>query len=311
MKVLIAYDGSRCSEAALDDLCTAGFPERGQALVVSVAEVWLPPPPGEENDADPYIESIVSRYREKGERLLAEAETFARHAHSRVSKSLPDWDVDHRSSYGSPAWEILACADEFKPDLIVVGSHGQSAFNRIVLGSISHKVLTEASCSVRVARGRVQVDPTPVRVVVGYDASPGSNVAVDEVLRRDWPASSEFRLVTATDPVMPSAIGRFLPPITDWTDAESAEENKWIRARSEAACGRISEKGFAASLKIIEGNPNAVLIKEAEGWNADCIFVGANAYGGRIERFLLGSTSGAVAARAHCSVEVVRRPASV
>ena len=44
MKLLIAYDGSECADAALDDLTHAGLPERGEALVVSVAEVWLPPP---------------------------------------------------------------------------------------------------------------------------------------------------------------------------------------------------------------------------------------------------------------------------
>jgi nucleotide-binding universal stress UspA family protein len=47
-----------------------------------------------------------------------------------------------------------------------------------------------------------------------------------------------------------------------------------------------------------------LLIAEAESWGADCIFVGARGMG-RIGRFLLGSVSSAVAARAHCSVEVV------
>ena len=45
MKVLIAYDGSECADSALDDLTHAGLPEKGEALVMSVAEVWLPPPP--------------------------------------------------------------------------------------------------------------------------------------------------------------------------------------------------------------------------------------------------------------------------
>ena len=42
------------------------------------------------------------------------------------------------------------------PDLIVVGSHGRSALGRFMLGSVSQKVVTEAHCSVRVARGRAQ-----------------------------------------------------------------------------------------------------------------------------------------------------------
>jgi len=46
MKVLIAYDGSSCADAALDDLSRAGLPNTGKALIVCVAEDWLPPPAG-------------------------------------------------------------------------------------------------------------------------------------------------------------------------------------------------------------------------------------------------------------------------
>ena len=48
MKLLIAYDGSIGAEAALDDLPNAGLPAAAEALVISVAEVWLPPPPENE-----------------------------------------------------------------------------------------------------------------------------------------------------------------------------------------------------------------------------------------------------------------------
>lgn len=44
MKILIAYDGSDCSDAALSELSRAGLPEVAEATVVSVAELWLPPP---------------------------------------------------------------------------------------------------------------------------------------------------------------------------------------------------------------------------------------------------------------------------
>ena len=45
MKILIGYDGSDCAEAALDDLKRAGLPESAEAHILSIAEVWLPPPP--------------------------------------------------------------------------------------------------------------------------------------------------------------------------------------------------------------------------------------------------------------------------
>jgi hypothetical protein len=43
MKILIAYDGSDCANAALEDLQRAGLPRVAEALIMSVAEVFLPP----------------------------------------------------------------------------------------------------------------------------------------------------------------------------------------------------------------------------------------------------------------------------
>jgi nucleotide-binding universal stress UspA family protein len=44
MKILVAYDGSECADAALDDLRRAGLPSDAQIKVLSVVENWLPPP---------------------------------------------------------------------------------------------------------------------------------------------------------------------------------------------------------------------------------------------------------------------------
>jgi nucleotide-binding universal stress UspA family protein len=309
MKLLIAYDGSRCAESAIDDLRRAGLPDNGDATVISVAEVWLPPANSTEAihlTDDPYIEKMVRRHREKGERALAETKTYSTHAEVRLKGVFPNWNVTSRATYGSPAWEILTAADEIKPDLIVVGSQGQSAISRFFLGSISQKVLTEAECSVRVARGRIEVDPSPVRIVIGFDSSRGAQAAVDAVSERNWPESTEVRLVSVTDPIAPTAIGRFVPPIAESVDEVNESEREWLRDLAAGALEKLAKAGLDASLNISPGNPKKVLVDEAENWNADCIFLGANAFGSRIERFLIGSTSSAVAARAHCSVEVIR-----
>jgi len=52
-------------------------------------------------------------------------------------------------------------------------------------------------------------------------------------------------------------------------------------------------------------DPKRLIVEEAASWNADCIFLGARGHS-RLERFLLGSVAAAVAARATCTVEVVR-----
>lgn len=312
MKLLVAYDGSACAEAALDDLAQAGLPEEGEALIFSVAEVWLPPQNGFQNSngfkTDPYIEQLIRKHRKAGEKALSEAVVFAKHAKKRFEKIFPRWRAASAATYGSPAWEILAKADEFKPDLIVVGSHGQTAVGRFFLGSISNKILTEAHSSVRVARGRIETDgDAPNRIVIGFDSSAGAQAAVEAVAARKWRAGSEIRLVSASYPAAPSAIGRFVKPIAHVVEELNQTENEWIEKLAEKPLEKLRDAGLNAALCIRAGNPKQILVEAAEQWGADCIFVGANAFGSRVERFLIGSTSASVAARAACSVEVVRK----
>ena len=67
----------------------------------------------------------------------------------------------------------------------------------------------------------------------------------------------------------------------------------------------LHERVLAVSSVITAGGPKYVLLDEAEQWEADCLFVGAPGLS-RVEWFLLGSVSAAVAAQVHCSVEVIR-----
>jgi nucleotide-binding universal stress UspA family protein len=83
------------------------------------------------------------------------------------------------------------------------------------------------------------------------------------------------------------------------------DEWAWARKRVEASAETVRASGLVVSSVVKEGDPRQVLIDEAEQWEADCIFVGARGLRS-FERFLLGSVSTAVVARAHCSVEVVR-----
>ncbi|HQU84812.1 MAG TPA: universal stress protein [Pyrinomonadaceae bacterium] len=311
MKLLIAYDGSTCSDLALDDLQKAGLPEKGEALIMSVAEVWLPPKQGlaETNGykQSPYIEEIIQKHYEKGKKAVAEAETFAKHAQSKLKNILPKWKVKTEANYGSPGWEILDKATVFQPDLIVVGSHGHSIVNRLLLGSISQKILSEANCSVRVSRGKT-TNNSPQKIIIGFDGSDGAKAAVEAVANRKWKDDAQIRLVAVTDLVVPSAIGRFIPPVAEWVEVEIKTEREWIEKMAESAIQTLKNKGFLTELRILAGNPKQVLVEDANRWKADTIFVGANAYGSKLERFLVGSVASAVASRANCSVEITRKP---
>jgi nucleotide-binding universal stress UspA family protein len=312
MKVLIAYDGSDCAVAALNDLRRAGLPREAQATIITVSEVWLPPPSSYEivaaatvspgiNNLKPVLIQSASRAEP-----VTEARSLALEAKRCLQTSFPAWEIRAEEASGSPAREILEKADHLQPDLITVGSQGRSGLARFVLGSVSHKVVNEAHCSVRVARGTVWKDGAPVRMLLGLDGSPASEAAVETVATRVWPLASEARIVTVVDPLKPAIPNHLVPPIAKWISGERHDKPTWVAEFVEAAAKKLRAAELIVSTKIEEGDPKRLLIADAEEWGAECIFIGASCAHSPFEKFLLGSVATAVVVRAHCSVEVVR-----
>ena len=289
MKILIAYDGSNCADAALDDLKRAGLPPEAKAIVLSVAELWLPPPSSYEILAPP-IERPPG-----GEK---EALALAKRACEHIKLKFPAWEIEAEAVSGSPAREVIDQAEKWKADLIVLGSHGRTTLGRFFLGSVSQKVVTEAHCSVRVARVLKQKSEHPARIVIGIDGSPGAEAAVQAVAAREWPKGSEVRLITS------------IGPFYHTSGAAIVEEEKYAQEMQKKAAWELREAWLEVSSLVTREDPKQSLAQEAEAWEADCIFVGTSGQG-RLGRWLLGSVSTAVVTRAHCSVEVVRAAESV
>ena len=314
MKILIGYDGSVCADAALDDLARAGLPQSAEVQIISVAEIWLPPPPPSsyeivEQARQVKVPSDLRRVYSKGCKAAKEALSSAERARDRIRTIFPRWEVSAGSSCGSAAWELIFKADLWQPDLIVVGSHGRTALGRFVLGSVSQRVLNEARCSVRIARGRVDEPNSPVRVVIGVDGSPGSKAAVSAVANRVWPRDSEAMLVVVDDPLVPEYVGSLVPPLAKMIEEDRLEERIWAGDIAKECVEILHKAEISVTDMLREGDPKHELPKIAEEWGADCIFVGSTGFSNRFERFVLGSVSAAVAARSHCSVEVVRQSA--
>ena len=55
---------------------------------------------------------------------------------------------------GRPSDAIIQTAQEQKADLIVLGSHGRTGVERLLLGSVAERVIVLASCSVLVVKGK-------------------------------------------------------------------------------------------------------------------------------------------------------------
>jgi len=312
MRLLIAYDGSKSADKALDDLTHAGLPTDGHALVMTVAEVWLPPPPPSaaeivEMAAQAKGPLALERRYMAASQVVIEADKAAARAAEQFQAKFPKWRVDHEAAWGSPTWQLFSKAEEFKADLGLVGSHGRTSMGRIFLGSISQWLLHEAPCSVRIARGKVDEPDFPVRLIVGVDGSPNAELALAEVAARKWPEKSEVRVVVVNRPLEPTLVGELIPMVGTLVEECNDAEVGDARGLAEKCAQRLQAKGLRAEAVARLGDPKRVLVEFAEEWRADCIFLGATGLSNRLERFLLGSVAGAVAARANCSVEIVRK----
>ena len=312
MKILIAYDGSSHADATIDDLRRAGLPREAEAVVVSVADVWSPPAPPSEYEAaqsprDDWTRLRAQWFSQQEARAREEAQNLARAASQRALSYFPSWEVQTEVRLGAPAWELIRKADDWRADLLVVGSQGRSALGRVLLGSVSQKVVTEARCSVRVARNSVREPDAPARIIIGVDGSGYSDAAVDEMSRRVWPEGSVVKVVSVVRlPFTPNEETRSLPD-SYYSQLEKAETGK-AQTAITSAVARLKQSGITQpeiESEIILGDAREKILDEAARWEADLIVLGSRGLGG-FKRFLLGSVAQGVAAYAPCSVEIIR-----
>jgi nucleotide-binding universal stress UspA family protein len=312
MRVLIAYDSSVHADSALEDLRRAGLPYDAEALVVSVADGLVHTYSSFAEVAGTAlvsrrVTSAVELARSQAEQLVEEAREFVALACGRLLRDFPGWDVRTRVREGTPSWELLQQAERWRPDLIVVGSHGRSALGRFFLGSVSEALAVSASCSVRVGRRNPErTGGAPTRIVVGVDGSPGARRAVRAVATRAWPELTEVRLIVVDEGEGPTKVADIEPRWADLVNACEEDGPVGARLMAEGARMLLNERGLSASVIFREGDPRRVLADEACAWAADSIFIGARGMGSPGERNGLGGVSAALVTSAACSVEVVR-----
>lgn len=309
MKILVAYDGSGHSRSSLIDLQYAGLPSRTNVLILSVSEVWMPPTTphtGIDGIPDRDVREYFRRCNQQADRNLAETNAITSDARETLQRLFPSWDIKTETVKGSPVTVILSRASEFKPDLIVVGARGLSSNGIGKLGSIAQKVLAEAGCTVRIARGKTDVEPSRLKIFLGFNNTPGSMAAVETVASRQWHGDPEVRVVMITDPLFPLIPGRAFQILPEWSqETNDRGESKWTTALAAPALRILNDADISAKLYVYSGNPRMTLIREAEAWGANSLFVGANSFPAN-QGNSLGTVALAAAARASCSVEVIK-----
>lgn len=308
MKILIAYDGSGYSHSALDDLRDAGLPPSASALLLSISETWLPPN-AESANARIFLDNEIAEYFQKHSEQISrnfrETKEILHEAQTELQKYFPDWMITTQAINGSPAQMILQKISEFKPDLAVVGAQGLSSERGLGLGSVSNKILSESHTSVRVVRGNAETDPDHLKIAICFDNSPCSLEAVKTVAARRWNGTPEIRLLVVTDLFIALIPGRAFRLIPGVPEGRMKGEEKWVESLATVALNVLADAGLSAQLYIYSGNPRIMLVNETKTWKADMTFIGANSR--LTPNHSLGCVASAVATRADCSVEVIRK----
>ncbi|MGH7176286.1 MAG: universal stress protein, partial [Tepidisphaeraceae bacterium] len=202
MKLLIAYDGSEHAQAVFDDLARAGLPADAQAVVISVAEVYPRLPASCYEQLTPEsmetVPPALGKAHALASRAMAEARSLAHTAAEHARRTFPNWQVQELACADVPQDAIVKAAHDFNADLVVVGSRGRSAVERLFLGTVAQKVVTHVPCSARIARPRADGAIAP-RIVIGVDLSDQAATAVSAVASRTWPPGTQARAVLALD----------------------------------------------------------------------------------------------------------------
>jgi len=157
MRILLAIDDSAYSQAAVDGVIEQYRHDGTEVRVLNVIEwpaelsaslVFTP----DAVDGGPVMD-LREDARFGSEELLGRAAERLRAAGFNVSCETREGDARH---------VILECAAEWRPDVIVVGSHGRTGLDHFLVESVSENVMRHATCSVAVVRGAFDTSRTAV-----------------------------------------------------------------------------------------------------------------------------------------------------
>lgn len=290
MKVLVAVDSIITLDILMTEMRARSWPAGTEAQVLSVIDdgevplkTW--------RDEGYGVSAVRREMRRRGEQISALAV-------ERLQKiGIPAQVVIMR---GNPAFLISFAARKWPADLILIRAHNRTDFRNWLLGSVAKSVIESAPCSFEVVRSHRKVDATApareFRVLLASDGSAASIAAAEAIADMSLPENTEVRIVSAVNPMLYS--------VEELGLTGSAGTDHAHRAIAKAV-KVLSDAPVKISAEVIAGRAARQIIARAKDWQADLIVLGSNERRG-LSRLFFGSTSAAVANRAHCSVRVIR-----
>ena len=138
-RILVAVDGSEYSNKAVKYACALGYQFDVEIILLYVVSMLV--------SATPYNDTVSDQpflaLQRVGEDILSHAKDLADSLSCKVTDLI---------TYGDPATRIIEVAEEKQVDMIIMGSRGISGIKRLFVGSVSDKVVNQASCPVLLVR---------------------------------------------------------------------------------------------------------------------------------------------------------------
>jgi nucleotide-binding universal stress UspA family protein len=237
--------------------------------------------------------------------LLAAMRRFAENATS------PDVLVELDIAEGSTTAAILDTVESMPADLLVMGTHGRSGFERLVLGSVTEKVLRKSRCPVLTVPRGAGVSPVPPvlfkRIVCAIDFSDCSMHALNYGMSLAQEADADLIVVHVIElpPGTPHAVDETVlagPRLREYVTF--AEED--ARARLREAVPDSVRAYCHVDTELLSGKPYQEILRVADTRNADVLIVGIHGRGA-IDRMFFGSTVQHLVRQASCPVLTLRK----
>lgn len=193
-------------------------------------------------------------------------------------------ELDARVQRGSQAYaEILDVAEELKPDLIIMGRRGKSGLKRLLVGSVTARVIGHTSCKVLVAPRDTVLSFK--RLLVASDGSPTSQAAFEEALSIAKGTGGQLNLITA---------------------AHGELDPKRAKALVKDLAAEAKRLSVSLATYTPGGRPEEAIIQMATAKKIDLIIMGSHGRTG-LKRLFLGSVAERVIGQVTCPVLVVKR----
>jgi nucleotide-binding universal stress UspA family protein len=287
MKIVLAVDGSPHSTDAVH--CLAYFaPPEELTLAHALTLPDLDHPMVTPELRDKVIEEIEGRLRLEGEEILKRARL----------EVPPDFQsVQQVHQIGSPAQVILETAQSTHSDLIILGARGLGPVKELVLGSVSHRVVLHAPCSVLVMKSGVS---KMEKILLPVEGENDAQVALRFLAMHPFRASTHIEVMTVwPQPQVPWPMTLGHSKLLEERALDHAQE------RLDLITKQLDAMNYQHTTSVGLGNPAYAVLEQAQATQPDIIVMSSHGRKG-LSRFLIGSISHAVLHRAPCPVLIVR-----